>query len=885
MIKKKINSSKIKDVFKKGKKIESFYRGINEAAGIYEIIYDKTGRAINYQVLDVNKAFTKINNVSREKAIGSLITKLYSVTEAPYLDVYAKAVATGKAKEFEAYFPPLNKYFYIYAVPLSKNVFATIAFDVSKYKDLENMCNVSEVRYRRLFETAKEGILLVDFKTGVILDANQFLVDLFGFPKPTFLGKRLWEANFLKKFISKSKFFTLKKKEYIHFKEVSLKKRSEEEIIVELVANAYQVNGGKVIQCNIRDITDRKEVEEDLRKSQKEMADIIEFLPDATLVINKEGRVIVWNRAIEKMTGIPAQKIIGKGNYVYAVPFYGKRRPQLADLVFKKDKEIEKLYPRIHREGESIIAEVFAKNLYNKKGAWVYAKASLLRDQSGNVMGAIESVRDITDRKKAENELRESEEKFSKVFQTAPYASILTRKKDGLIVEVNNMFLLLTGYSQKESLSNTSLALKLWVNLENRKSVMEDLSAGRPVRSREYLFRNKSGDILIGLYSAQVVKINSEDYLLSSIADITDRKKAEQQTYNIKMRDEAILASIGDAVMACDTTGKVLLFNKIAEEITGFSLKEAIGNHYSQLIRLISEKKEIASTDFINEAIKKDKRTEMANHVLLIKKDGSKVPVADSAAPIKSLEGKIIGCVVVFRDVTKERQLDQAKSDFLSLSSHQLRTPLSATKWVLESILDDNNLESKQKEKLTGLYVSNERLIHLVNDLLNVNRVETNKLLVSKQHIDLRELVDNLVEILKPLTNKKNKVIKINAPAEIKDVYCDPILTTEAIENILTNAIYYSPENSQDIDMAISERKDDYLISIHNSGVMNSETMAKIKNFERFSRGDEASKKQPSGSGLGLYITKKVVEASGGTLWFESNAKIGTIFYITITKK
>ncbi|MFZ3057635.1 MAG: PAS domain S-box protein [Minisyncoccales bacterium] len=885
MIKKKVNLSKIKELWKKGKPIESFYRGINEAAGIFEIIYDKDGRAINYKVLDVNKAFTKINKVSQEKAIGSLITKIYSVAEAPYLDVYAKVVATGKSKEFEAYFPPTNKYFYIYAVPLSKNTFSMIALDVSKYKDLENMCSVSEVRYRRLFETAKEGIILVNFKTGLILDVNQYLIDLFGFPKQTILGKHLWEANFLKGFVSKSKFSIVREKEYVYFKDLSLKKKSGEDIIIEFVANAYRVNGEKVIQCNIRDVTERKEAEEELRKSQKEMADIINFLPDATLVINKEGRVIVWNRAIEKMTGIPAQKIIGKGNYAYAVPFYGKRRPQLADLVFKKDKEIEKLYPRIHREGESIIAEVFAKNLYNKKGAWVYAKASLLRDQSGNIMGAIESVRDITDRKEAEKELKDSEEKFSKVFQTSPYASVLTRKKDGKIVNVNDMFLLLTGYSRKEALNKTSIAMNLWVDLKDRNSVMGDLSAGRLVKNREYLFRIKKGDILTGLYSAQLVKINSEDYLLSSIADITERKKSEQQTYNIKMRDEAILASIGDAVLACDTNGKVLLFNKIAEDVTGFSVKEVMGKHYNQVIKLITEKDETASNDFIDEAIKKDKRTEMANHVLLIRKDGSKVPVADSAAPIKSSEGKIIGCVVVFRDVTKDRQLDQAKSDFLSLSSHQLRTPLSATKWVLESILDDNNLDPKQKEKLNGLHTSNERLIHLVNDLLNVNRVETNKLTVSKQYVDLRGLVDNLVEILKPLTNKKNKVIKINAPAEIKNVYCDPILTTEAIENILTNAIYYSPENSQDIDMAISEREDDYLISIHNSGVMSSETISKIKNFERFVRGEEASKKQPSGSGLGLYITKKVVEASGGTLWFESNTKIGTIFYITITKK
>jgi PAS domain S-box-containing protein len=621
-----------------------------------------------------------------------------------------------------------------------------------------------------------------------------------------------------------------------------------------------------------------------LQKSQKEMMDIIEFLPDATLVIDKKEKVIIWNRAIEKMTGIPASKMIGKGNYAYSVPFYGKRRPQLVNLVFKKNKEIEKLYPNIHRDKEAIMAEVFAKNIYNKKGAWVYAKASVLRDDSGKIIGAIESIRDIDDRKKAEKELKESEEKFSKVFQTSPYAIVLTRQKDGRFIEVNDAFLSLTGYSRKESLSNTSIGMKLWANPENRKRMINDLIANRAVMNREYLFKTKKGEILTGLYSAQLIKLNSEDYILSSIADITERKKSEQQIYNIKVRDEAILASIGDAVLACDINGKILLFNKIAEEITGFSSKQAIGSHYNKIINLITEKEEKPKNDFIYEAITYDKRTEMANHVLLIKKDGNKVPVADSAAPIKNLDGKIIGCVVVFRDVTKERQLDQAKRDFISLSSHQLRTPLSTNKWVLESMIDDQNLSPKQQSKLNSLITSNERLIHLVNDLLNVNRIESNKLLINKQLIDLRQLVDNLVEILKPLTSKKQKNIKVNAPSEIKNVLCDPILITEAIENILTNAIYYSPENSQDIDLAIEVRKDDYLISIHNSGVIDLETIEKIKNFERFVRGDNAQKQQPSGSGLGLYITKKVVEANGGNLWFESNKKIGTIFYITIVK-
>ena len=142
-----------------------------------------------------------------------------------------------------------------------------------------------------------------------------------------------------------------------------------------------------------------------LHESSKRLSDIIEFLPDATLVVDKERRVIIWNRAIEKMTGISASEIIGRGDYAYAVPFYGEERPILIDYIFMEDADLVSKYPVFSRESDIFTAEVYCNALYNNKGAWVFAKVSLLRDPSGTVAGAIECIRDITDRKTAEEQL------------------------------------------------------------------------------------------------------------------------------------------------------------------------------------------------------------------------------------------------------------------------------------------------------------------------------------------------------------------------------------------------------------------------------------------------------------------------------------------------
>ena len=166
----------------------------------------------------------------------------------------------------------------------------------------------------------------------------------------------------------------------------------------------------------------RKQAEDALKAERVQLADIISFLPDATLAIDSEKRVIIWNKAIEKMTGIPAAEMLGKGDHACSIPFYGEARPHLANLVFLDSSEITARYPTINRENGSITAEVFCNALYKNKGAWVFAKASPLHDHSGKVIGAIEIIRDITEHKQAEQELKRSHSELRTLSKAASEA-------------------------------------------------------------------------------------------------------------------------------------------------------------------------------------------------------------------------------------------------------------------------------------------------------------------------------------------------------------------------------------------------------------------------------------------------------------------------------
>ncbi len=197
--------------------------------------------------------------------------------------------------------------------------------------------------------------------------------------------------------------------------------RGREDVVIEAINNGvdfYLQKGGEVkaqfaeLSHKIRQSVARRQAEHSLVESEKRLGDIIDFLPDATFAIDRKGIIIAWNRAIEEMTGVPAAVMLGKGDHEYSIPFYGERRPILIDLVSAPEDEIARYYTNMLREGVSLTAET---DLPHPKGTpiTVLAKASPLYDREGQVNGAIEAIRDITERKRGEDELRAAYEQIT----------------------------------------------------------------------------------------------------------------------------------------------------------------------------------------------------------------------------------------------------------------------------------------------------------------------------------------------------------------------------------------------------------------------------------------------------------------------------------------
>jgi PAS domain S-box-containing protein len=277
------------------------------------------------------------------------------------------------------------------------------------------------------------------------------------------------------------------------------------------------------------EIAERRQAEDELRRSQRQLADIIEFLPDPTFVINNEGTVIAWNRAMKEMTGVSRSKMIGRGDFEYSLPFFGKRRPILIDLVFASEEKKREYYDSVSKVGGNIVAETYAPETYGGKGAYLWGVATGLFDEQGNVTGAIESIRDINERKLAEIALRESEERFARFFRASPVGTSISRLSDGQVGDANDAFLGLFGYTREELVGRSSLELGMWVNPEKRPRMVEILKEKGRIHNFVNKFRRKSGEIFLVLSFADMIEIAGDQYVLSLIYDITERKRGEEE--------------------------------------------------------------------------------------------------------------------------------------------------------------------------------------------------------------------------------------------------------------------------------------------------------------------------------------------------------------------
>ncbi len=523
--------------------------------------------------------------------------------------------------------------------------------------------------------------------------------------------------------------------------EITIHRADEKTTIAEMSVVNISWEGKPAHLVSMHDITERKAMEAALRSSEEKYRTIVEMAPDGIITVNLQGQITSCNEALARIGGVPMQDIMGK--HFTDLPFFIPQDIAAYTKIFNSLLSGESIppleIPWHHTDGTTSILEL---------------RASLMK-HNGKLVGIQAMIIDITERKRREKALRESEEKFFKAFMGSPQAIVITSLDNGVILETNDTFLELTGYSREELIGRKAIELDLWNSPEERERIIKTLNEQGIVKNLERQFRKKTGEMHTWLFSAQIVNIDNNPCMLSVTVDITERKKAEE---------------------------------------------------------------------------------------LL-------------------------------------RKIDEMKSEFLSNVSHELRTPLQSisgfTKLIMNGKVPDPAI---QQEFLQIIDRETMHLGYLINTLLDMSRLEAGQFQIYKKLTSVHNIFTDSIKMFHSLAREKDITLNESIPAKLPKMEVDSERMRQVIINLLSNAIKFSdPGSSINVKAAVQDSNLLFQVTDHGTGI-HEEAMAHL--FERFYRSEGETAR--GGMGLGLYISKQIIDAHGGQIWAESKFGEGSTFSFTL---
>lgn len=493
---------------------------------------------------------------------------------------------------------------------------------------------------------------------------------------------------------------------------------------------------------------------------------------------------------------------------------------------------------------------------------------------------------------------------FDNAFDGVAYCQMIFDEEghpiDFIYWRVNKNFETLMGLKDVAGKKATEFVPEIAMSQQHFFEICGRVSLTQRSKQFEIYIKPLSRWFSISVYSPK------KNFFVAMFQNITEKKHMEKELENAKIaarnvledlqleskklahakaKDEALLQSIGEGVVATDENGRVILVNKVAEELLGSAESELIGRFFIKTISLENEgsDKVVDVERLINLAL--TSRIFATATYNLIRKDKSKLPVSTVVTSVL-LDDKPTGMIVVFRDITKEKEIEKIRADFLVLVAHQLRTPLSGTKWLIETIHRGiiGSLNPEQQQYIDRLYQINEMMIKLVSEILNVLTLGGGAVVLKKEDISISKLYEALVFIMGPAAQNK-KVILSNEFKNYDQFFLrsDFQMVRSILESFIGNAINYSLEGGK-IDFDAKEEKNEAVFSVKDNGIgIPKEEQKRIS--ERFYRASNAKTIRPEGTGLGLHIAFLLAEKIGGKISFESEENKGTTFYLRIPKQ
>lgn len=622
-------------------------------------------------------------------------------------------------------------------------------------------------------------------------------------------------------------------------------------------------------------------------QSESDIRDVINHVRDILYRFDpKTARFTFINKAITVITGYSNRPL---------------SRVQMRERIHPDDRaHVRAYWNEILQKGSRASQKEITFRVKTKSGTYIWLSEShrIVRDKRGNVLEVVGAARDVTAEQEAEETLREAKVRAETYLNIAG-SMIVALDGDGKITLMNRRGYEILGYPEGSLIGKNWFQTCIPPEMRKRvQTVFRGLmnEVVEPFERYENAILTKRGKERTIEFYNQLIRDERGKIIgtLSSGEDVTERKKMEEEREaaleRVKHeRDniQTIVNSMGDGLFVINTKLEIVLMNRAAERMSAWDRELVIGKRYDEIFTFVFEKDRTSSDSFIKETLETGRmQHEPVNHSLLLNREKEEISVATTAAPLLDKDNDVTGCVIVFRNVTREREIDRLKTEFVSVATHQLQTPLTGMKWFLELVLAGRAgaLTHKQAEYLRHVNDSNDRMIRLINDLLSVSRIESGSAFTPNPTSFnlipvIRQLITDNVAIAKSVGVH---VKRLHLPKHLT-VYADEPNVRMAIGNVINNAIRYSREGGLvEISCDASNPKE-AVLTVRDNGV-GIPRSKQHRVFEKFFRAPNALTKMPDGTGLGLYIAKAVIEAHGGRIWFQSREGKGTTFYVAIPR-
>lgn len=355
-------------------------------------------------------------------------------------------------------------------------------------------------------------------------------------------------------------------------------------------------------------------------------------------------------------------------------------------------------------------------------------------------------------------------------------------------------------------------------------------------------------------------------------------------------RNEAILSSIGEGLIVTNRQGRITMINEAAQQMLGITAAAVLGKTVTRVISLHDEH---------NRAIPAKQRpiSQVLTSGIIIsnmdtyyyqRADKTSLPISFTTTPLME-DKKVTGAVILFRDVSREKEVDDAKNEFISLASHQLRTPLTVIEWYMERLQQGGagELTPKQMKYVQEVYAASRRMATLVQSLLNVSRLELGTFALEEKMINVIQLAHTVVMEFGPSITERGQKLTERYARDIPQLCVDPKVLYVVLQNLIANAVKYTPPGGKiSVKIALQSktqraRPDHLIVSVVDNG-LGIPVSQQAEIFKKLFRADNIKELDTDGNGLGLYITKSILDVAGGQIWFESKEGKGSSFYVLL---